>query len=149
MLPLDFQDNCFLRLGAELALLTERYQDADLLIQEGLALAEAIGYHFKYNAMLLTKGELALCRHATTTARECFQAAYDDACANSFSLQKALALFGLARVAEQEGDLVSARRLGWESQHQLSGLTSEHAARVAQWLAALSVSHSTSKTSPG
>ncbi|HEV2580693.1 MAG TPA: tetratricopeptide repeat protein [Ktedonobacteraceae bacterium] len=96
-----------------LAMRLERYDEASAYLQESLALARQVGDTWLVSSILNERGELALKQQHLEEASAAFSEASSISAQGNQS-EVAAALFGLARVAAERGDIVQARRLGRE-----------------------------------
>lgn len=121
----------------QIAQLQGRYEEAEPYLQESLSLARQIGDIWLLGAVLIECGELYLKQQRLDDAAAAFQEA-QSITLDSHLESVASALYGLARVAQERGNLQEARQQGLESLRIFQEMGHRLKDDVSAWLAALS-----------
>jgi tetratricopeptide (TPR) repeat protein len=110
------------------------YIRAEKYYGEGLDVAREIGHQWLISGILANQGELHLEQHNWDLAAAAFRKALGIAQEVGFQEYVAKALYGLARVAFDQGYIAEAQRQGRESLTILAAMGHEDTAEVKEWL---------------
>jgi tetratricopeptide (TPR) repeat protein/transcriptional regulator with XRE-family HTH domain len=111
-------------------------QQAEKYLGEALEIARRVGHHWVTASTLLEVGDLRLRQQRQDEAEQAFLEVLRTLPEGSQELH-ALALYGLARVAEARGDAHEGRRLAEDSLARLESIGNAAAAGVRDWLSTL------------
>jgi len=117
-----------------LALSCGNYKQAEEYLQEGLTLAREIGYRWYVSFILSNWGEFYLKQQKLELASVAFMDALKIAQEIGGQELTAIALFGLARVAAAQGNIVEAYDQGQESQRIFETMGHKDTAKIKKWL---------------
>jgi tetratricopeptide (TPR) repeat protein len=124
-------------LGAT-AMEQENYAQAEVYLQEALEIARQIGRHWLLCGALHAIGDLDLKLRCFDEAFSVFQEIMSITSEGNQEYQ-AVAYYGLARVAQGQGDIHKARELGQESLRLLESIGNRQAPEVKAWLRLLPI----------
>lgn len=113
-----------------------KYAEAEAYLQEALEIARQIGRHWLLCGALHAKGDLGLKQQRLNEAAQIF-AELKSITSDGNQEYQAIAYYGLARVAQNQGDIHQARELGEKSLHLLETIGNRQAAEVKTWLAGI------------
>jgi tetratricopeptide (TPR) repeat protein len=128
---------------AVLALRRGHHEDAERSLRTAMEHARSIGHRWYICTILSDWGELHLGRGDATQAHSAFVEAWETAGAVGSRDQRALAVFGLARVQHANRDVAEAYRLARKSLAALSAIGHYRCAEVERWLRRCKCSPST------
>ncbi|GHO43318.1 tetratricopeptide repeat protein [Ktedonospora formicarum] len=112
------------------------YDQAEIYLQEGLVLSRQIGIPHMTALALNEFGNLLLSKKKVQKAKSVFTEMLETLPQGGLDL-KALAQYGLARVAAEQGDTQNARALGLQSADLLEQIGHGNAEEVRHWLRAI------------
>ncbi|MBN2007663.1 MAG: tetratricopeptide repeat protein [Anaerolineae bacterium] len=117
-----------------IALEKGEYAQADTLYKRGIALAQEINLPWLICGLLISQSELHLKRRYLNAATISLQQALKVSKENGTQDWTGLALFGLAQVAAEKGEMTQARQLGEEGLAVLQAIGHGDAEQVDTWL---------------
>jgi tetratricopeptide (TPR) repeat protein/transcriptional regulator with XRE-family HTH domain len=109
-----------------------RYEQAEASLQEGLQIARQLGSLYLIGTALYESGNCALLQQKREQAQAYFEEI--EACCQPDQELLALASFGRARVAAQQGAATEARRLAMTSIRSLEAMGSSFRKEVRDWI---------------